>query len=82
MDANCSLIAHRAARHEDSVFLAQNLANTIAQPVDGGILVFLLVAHFGVGHGLAHGGGGLGFCVAVEVDETILHGVSCSPASP
>ena len=82
MDSDGDLVAHGAARQEDRIFLAQELADPLAQPLDGGVFVFLLVADFGFGHGFAHAGGGLGFGVAVKVDKTILHGVSYSPASP
>ena len=67
---------------KSEVFLAQKLADALAQPVDRGVLHLLLVAHFGVGHGLSHAGRGLGLGVAVEIDETVLHGVSGSPAPP
>ena len=82
MDADGGLVAHGAARHEDGVFLAEDLADPVAQPVDGGVLVLLLVAHFGLGHGFPHAGRRLGLGVAVEIDEPILHGVLCSPAPP
>ena len=82
MDPDGGLVAHGAARHENRVFLAQDLANAVAQAVDGGILVLLLVAHLCLGHGLAHAGGGLGFGVAVEVDKAVLHGGFRSPAPP
>ena len=82
MDADGGLVGHGAARQEQRVLLAQKLADPLAQPVDGGILHLLLVAHLGVGHGLSHAGRGLGLGVAVKIDETVLHGVSCSPAPP
>ena len=82
MDADGDLVGHGAARQEDGVLLAQKLADPLAQPVDGGVLHLLLVAHLGVGHGLSHAGRGLGLGVAVKIDETVLHGVSCSPAPP
>ncbi len=82
MDADGNLVGHRAARQKDRILLAEKFADPLAQALDRGILVFLLVADFGLGHGLAHAGGGFGFGIAIEVDETILHGVSCSPASP
>ena len=54
----------------------------LAQTLDGRILVFLLITHLGLGHCLAHAGGGFRLGVAVEVDKPVLHGVSYSPASP
>ena len=82
MNADGDLVGHGAARQEDRVLLAQKLADALAQAVDGGVFHLLLVADLGVGHGLPHAGRGLGLGVAVEVDETVLHGVSCSPAPP
>src|SRR6185503_17230877 len=67
---------------EEGVLLAQDRANPLAQPFHRGVLVLLLVAHLGLGHGFPHAGGGLRLGVAVKIDESVLHGVLCSPAPP
>ena len=80
--ADGDLVAHGAARQEHGVFLAQKFADLVAQAVDRGVFHLLLVADFGVGHGLPHSGRGLRLGVAVKVDETVLHGVFGSPEPP
>ena len=82
MDADRDLVGHRAARQEERILRAQQLADAFAKPVDGGIFHLLFVAHLGFGHCLSHAGRRLGFGIAEKVDETVLHGAFGSPAPP
>jgi hypothetical protein len=62
------LIAHSARGKEERRFLTQQLGDHVLQEIDGGVFALLLVAHFCFRHGPAHGGGGTGHGIAVEID--------------
>ena len=47
-------IAHRARRHEDRGFLAEQVGDALAERVHGRIVADLLVADLGARHRLAH----------------------------
>ncbi len=66
--AERDLVAHRARRQEECRLLAEELGHHLLEKVDRGILVLLLVAHFGLAHEAAHVLRGLGDRVAGEID--------------
>ena len=66
-------VAHRAAGDEERGFFARAGRGDFLQTVDGGVFAVHIVADFGFGHGLAHGGRGMGDGIGAEIYE--VHGV-------
>ena len=62
------LVAHGAGGHEDGGLALEDLGGGALEAIDGGIFRVDIVADLGRGHGLAHGGGGLGNGVAAKID--------------
>ena len=63
------LVGHRAARHEESSFLAEQFGDALLQPVDRGILAILVVAHRCFRHCLSHLRRGPGHRVGAQIDR-------------
>ena len=73
VDCQRNLVAHRAGRQEDRIFLAKALRDLITQPIDTGIEPVLLIADLRLGHRLAHAGRRLRLGIAVEIDSHCFH---------
>ena len=66
-----------AGGDEQGRFLAEHFPRQPFETVDRGIFAVNVIANFRIGHGLAHGGGGLGDRVAAQVDSfhvAAIHG--------
>jgi hypothetical protein len=59
----------RAGGKEEPRLHAEALGGDLVQAIDGGIVAEDVVADLGLGHGAAHGLGGLGDGVAAQVDQ-------------
>ena len=69
VDPDGDLVAHRPGGEEHRGLLAEEVRHHLAQAVHARVLQALLVADRRSGHRLAHGPGGEGLGVAVEVDH-------------
>ncbi len=63
------LIAHGAGRDEEGGLALEDLGGGALEAIDGGVFGVDVVADLGRGHGLAHGGGGLGDGIAAKIDR-------------
>ena len=63
------LVRHRPAREEEPRLLAEQLRDARLEAPHRRIAIEDVVAHLGVGHRAAHGGGGTGDGVGAEVDR-------------
>lgn len=68
VNADADLVGHRAGGHEDGRFFAEDFGGEFLKAVAGGIDVDHVVADFGGGDELPHGGRGAGDGVGAKVD--------------
>ena len=61
-------IAHAAGGDEERGFLFENFGGAFLKAIDGGVFAVDVVAHFGFGHGAAHGGSWFCDGVAAKID--------------
>jgi hypothetical protein len=66
--ADGGLVGHGAGRDEAGGFFAHEFGDAVLEADDGGVITQDIIPDLGIGHGLAHGGGGAGDGVAAEVD--------------
>jgi hypothetical protein len=76
VNANAELVAHGARGNEEGGFFAEHAGDSLFEAADGGVFAENIVAHFGGGHGGAHGSGRASYSVAAEVDRRLHHGFS------
>ena len=67
--ADAEHVRHRARRAEQPGLVPEQLGDVRLERVDGRVLAVDVVADLGVGHGLAHAGGGPGDGVGAQVDD-------------
>ena len=72
--ADRQLVGHRSGRHEQRRLLAEQFRRAAFQFLHGQVIAQHIVADDGTCHGLAHGGVGLGDCVATQIDFAVEHG--------
>ena len=66
--ADSDLIGHRTAGHEAGGFFAKEIRASLLEPVYGGVITQNVITQWGLHHRQLHGVGGLGDCVAAEVN--------------
>lgn len=69
---NGNLVAHGAGGNKHRCLLAHQLGGHLFQLSHGGVVPVYIVAHNGGVHGIAHFLGGLGDCIAANIN--ITHG--------
>src|ERR1700675_2280863 len=78
VDLDRDHVAHGARGNEQAGFFAEKLRGALFQAIDGRIFAVNVVAHFGFGHGAAHGGGRPRDGVAAKIDHTVINSAKTS----
>jgi len=74
-------VGHRPAGHEDGPLEAQHPGDPLLEGVHRGVLSEHIVAHVGMGHGIAHAQGGDADGVASQIYPEPAHRSSQSPVA-
>ena len=74
VDLDADLVRHRAGRHVQGSFFAEQRRDALLQPIHRRVFAEDIVADLGRSDGRPHTGGGPGDGIASEVDNGVGHG--------